>query len=283
MFIQKSLSYKHGNIEKNNMNEEKKYFEINRALWNEKTKHHIVSAFYDVEGFIAGKTSLKDPELALLGDVRGLSILHLQCHFGQDSLSLARMGAQVVGTDIADDAIAYAIELAHKINVTTKFVRADTYFVPDLIQEKFDIVFTSYGVIGWLPDMQLWAQVISKMLKPGGKLVFVEFHPVVWMFDNNFTKIQYSYFNTGPIIETLKGTYANKDANMEMKEIGWNHSMSEVIQSLIDANLRIEILKEYDYVEYDCFSNLVQIAENKWQIEGMQGKLPLMYALRAVA
>ena len=265
------------------MNEEKKYFEINRALWNEKTKHHIVSAFYDVEGFIAGKTSLKDPELALLGDVRGLSILHLQCHFGQDSLSLARMGAQVVGTDIADDAIAYAIELAHKINVTTKFVRADTYFVPDLIQEKFDIVFTSYGVIGWLPDMQLWAQVISKMLKPGGKLVFVEFHPVVWMFDNNFTKIQYSYFNTGPIIETLKGTYANKDANMEMKEIGWNHSMSEVIQSLIDANLRIEILKEYDYVEYDCFSNLVQIAENKWQIEGMQGKLPLMYALRAVA
>ncbi|CDZ76460.1 bifunctional 3-demethylubiquinone-9 3-methyltransferase/ 2-octaprenyl-6-hydroxy phenol methylase [Legionella massiliensis] len=264
------------------MSKEKKYFEINKALWNEKTKHHIVSSFYDVEGFIAGKTSLKDPELELLGDVRGLSILHLQCHFGLDSLSLARMGAQVVGTDIADKAIAYAVELAHKNDLSAKFVCSDTYSVPKLIQEKFDIVFTSYGVIGWLPDMQLWAQVISKMLKPGGKLVFVEFHPVVWMFDNDFTKIQHSYFNTGPIIETLKGTYANKDADMEMKEIGWNHPMSEVIQSLIDAKLRIEVLKEYDYVEYDCFSNLVQVAENKWQIENMKAKLPLMYALQAV-
>lgn len=263
------------------MNKEKDYLEINRALWNEKTKHHIASAFYDVEGFIAGKSSLKDPELGLLEDVRGLSILHLQCHFGQDSLSLARMGAHVVGTDIADEAIAYARKLADKIKVNAQFICSDTYSVSNLIQEKFDIVFTSYGVTGWLPDLQRWAQIISDMLKPGGRLVFVEFHPVVWMFDSHFAGIQHSYFNTGPIIETSQGTYADKDADMEMQEIGWNHSLSEVMQSLINANLQIEIFNEYDYVEYDCFSNSVEILEKKWQIKGMEGKIPLMYALKA--
>jgi ubiquinone/menaquinone biosynthesis C-methylase UbiE len=262
------------------MNTEQEYFEANRALWNEKTKHHTVSDFYDMKGFLSGNTSLKEPELELLGDVKGKSILHLQCHFGQDSLSLVRMGAKVTGTDIAEDAITYAQQLAEQLQLDTRFVCSNTYAAPETIHEQFDIVYTTYGVIGWLPDMKRWAGVVSKMLKPGGKLVFVEFHPAMWMFDNEFTHVQHSYFNSGPIIETLQGTYADKDADIQMKEIGWNHSLSDVMQSLVDADMQMEVFKEYDYSVYNCFSNLAEINPGKWQIKGMEGKLPIMYAMR---
>lgn len=261
------------------MNTEQEYFEANRALWNEKTKHHTGSAFYDMEGFIEGKTSLKEPELELLGDVKGKSIIHLQCHFGQDTLSLARMGAKVTGTDISDDAIAFAHSLANETKYDATFVRADTYTVPDVVKEQFDIVFASYGVVGWLPDMKRWAEVIVKMLKPGGRLVFAEFHPVVWMYDNDFKEIAYSYFNVAPIIEELEGTYADRDAKIKMKEIGWNHPIMDILQSLIDAGLTIEVFKEYDWSPYDCFNNTVEVAEGKWQIKGKEGMMPMMYTL----
>lgn len=264
------------------MNSEQEYFEVNRALWNEKTKHHTASAFYDIEGWLAGKTSLQRPELELLGDVDSKSILHLQCHFGQDSLSLARMGAKVTGTDIADEAITYAQKLNEQLGLDARFVCSDTYAVPQNVNEQFDIVFTSYGVIGWLPDMQRWANIVAGKLKPGGVFVFVEFHPAVWMFDNDFKHIQYSYFNDGPIIETLQGTYADKEAEIKMKEIGWNHSLAEVMQSLINAGLNLEVFREYDYSTYECFNNLVEVGERKWQIKGMEGKLPMMYAIKAV-
>ncbi len=264
------------------MNQEQEYFEVNRALWNEKTKHHVGSAFYDMEGFLAGNTSLQQPELELLGDVNGKSILHLQCHFGQDSMSLARMGARVTGTDIADDAIAFAQKTAKELGLDASFVRADTYTVPEQVKEQFDTVFASYGVIGWLPDMQRFAEVVAKMLKPGGRFVFAEFHPVVWMYDNDFKEITYSYFNKAPIIEELEGTYADKDADIKMKEIGWNHALTDVMQSLINAGLKLEVFKEYDWSPHDCFNNTVQIADGKWQIKGKEGLMPMMYALRSV-
>lgn len=264
------------------MNQEQEYFEANRALWNEKTKHHVGSDFYDMEGFLAGKTSLQQPELELLGDVNGKSILHLQCHFGQDSMSLARMGARVTGTDIADDAIAFAQKTAKELELDASFVRADTYTVPEWVNEQFDIVFASYGVIGWLPDMQRFAEVVAKMLKPDGRFVFAEFHPVVWMYDNDFKEITYSYFNKAPIIEELEGTYADKDADIKMKEIGWNHALTDVLQSLINAGLKLEVFKEYDWSPYDCFNNTVKIGDGKWQIKGKEGLMPMMYALRCV-
>lgn len=263
------------------MNQEQEFFEANRALWNEKTKHHVASEFYDMKGFLDGNNTLREPELELLGDVHGKSILHLQCHFGQDTLSLARMGANVMGTDISEDAIAYAIDLCEQIGVTGRFKVTDTYSVPDNVKEQFDIVFMSYGVIGWLPDMQRWANVVAHMLKPGGSMVFVEFHPVVWMFDYDFSKVAYCYFNNGPIIETLQGTYADKNADISMKEIGWNHSMSEVLQALTDAGLKIEVFKEYDYASQDCFNNTVKVGDYKWQIKGMEGMLPIMYGIKA--
>lgn len=264
------------------MNEEQQYFETNRSLWNGKTPHHIASAFYDMEGWMAGNTSLKGPELDILGDISNKTLLHLHCHFGQDSLSLARMGANVTGTDISDVAIQYARELNEQLGLGARFIEADTYSVPGKVGEQFDIVFATYGVIGWLPDMQRWADVVSSMLKPGGRLVFVEFHPAVWMFDNHFTHVQYSYFNRGPIIETLDGTYADRSAEIKMKEIGWNHSIADVLQSLINSGMQITVFKEYDYSVFNCFNNTVETAPGQWQIKGMEGKLPMMYALEAV-
>lgn len=264
------------------MNTEQDYFEVNRALWNEKTKHHVNSGFYDMESFLKGRNTLNEPELELLGDVQGKEIIHLQCHFGQDSMSLARMGAKVTGTDISDDAIAFANKTSKELNLDAEFVRVDTYSIPQEIEKQYDVVFASYGVIGWLPDMQRWADVVAQLLKPGEQLVFAEFHPVVWMYNYEFTEVAYSYFNREPIIEQLEGTYADKHADMKMKEIGWNHPLADVLQSLINAGLKIEVFKEYDYSPYNCFNNTVQITEGKWQIKGMEGKMPMMYALRAV-
>lgn len=263
------------------MNKEQEYFENNRALWNEKTKYHVDSEFYDMESFRTGKNSLNDIELELLGDVSGKSIIHLQCHFGQDSLSLARMGAEVLGTDISDDAISYAVQTARELDLKARFKRVDTYSIPNEIDEKFDIVFASYGVIGWLPDMKRFADVISGLLKPGGKFVFAESHPVIWMFDPYFSKIEYSYFNRNPIIETNQGSYTDNSEDVNMTEVGWNHSIADVIDSLIASGLHIDTFKEYDYSPYNCYKNLVEIEQGKWQIKGLEGKVPMVYAIEA--
>lgn len=263
------------------MSNELNYIEINKALWDEKTSHHVGSAFYRTEEFINGLSTLNDIELNLLGDVKGKSVLHLQCHFGQDSLSLARMGAKVTGVDFSSEAISKARELNDKLGLDSAFICTDVYALPDVLDQQFDIVFTSYGTIGWLPDMQRWAGVVSRFLKPGGVFVFAEFHPVVWMFGNDFKNIEYSYFNREPIIETLTGTYADREADIQMKEIGWNHDLSEVLQSLLTAGLTLTVFQEFDHSPYDCFQNTVEIGPRKFQIKGLEGKIPMMYTVKA--
>jgi ubiquinone/menaquinone biosynthesis C-methylase UbiE len=258
------------------------YIEVNKALWDKKTVYHVDSAFYAVDDFINGKSSLNDIELGLLGDVKGKSVLHLQCHFGQDTLSLARMGAKATGVDFSEVAIDKARELNEQLQLDATFICSDIYELPAVLDTKFDIVFTSYGTIGWLPDMQRWAQVVARYLKPGGQFVFVDFHPVVWMFNNEFSDFQFSYFNRGAIIETQQGTYADTNAAIAAEEIGWNHSLSEVFQNLIEAGLQIRSFNEVDYSPYNCFSKMVEVAPGKFQISGLEGKIPMLYALDAV-
>ena len=142
------------------------YLEINKQTWNNKTEVHIDSEFYDNENFLKGKSSLNAIELKLLGDFSNKKILHLQCHFGQDSLSLARLGAKVTGVDLSDQAIEKAKEFNEKLNLDAQFICCDVYDLPNHLDEKFDIVFTSYGTIGWLPDLTKWANLVSKFLKP---------------------------------------------------------------------------------------------------------------------
>lgn len=156
----------------NKMDKISDYLNVNKEAWNKKTPVHFASEFYDNEAFIAGKNSLNSIELALLGDVKEKRILHLQCHFGQDSISLARMGAEVTGVDLSDVSIKIANELAEKTDTSVRFIECDLYSLDQVLNEQFDIVFTSYGTIGWLPDMDRWADVVSKFLKPGGQFVF---------------------------------------------------------------------------------------------------------------
>lgn len=257
------------------------YKEINRQTWNTKTDIHIASEFYDMKAFMEGKNSLKDIELALLGDVSGKDLLHLQCHFGQDTLSLARMGAHVTGLDISDKAIQRASELADDLHIPAKFVCCDLYDTRQYINEKFDIVFSTYGTIIWLPDLDRWARVIAESLKLGGRFVFAEFHPVIWMFDDNFENVAYSYFNVEAIQETVSGTYADKDSNIRGKTVTWNHSLAEVMQALIDAGLRIVRFKEYDYSPYPIFSKLDGKETGRYRVGGFQKNLPLVYSLVA--
>lgn len=263
------------------MNKEKNYIEINRQSWNNRTDAHLKSEFYGLDNFLKGKTSLNSIELELLGDIKGKTILHLQCHFGQDTISLSRLGAEVTGVDLSDKAIESAKQIAKKESSNTTFICCDIYDLPNYLDQKFDIVFTSYGTIGWLPDLDKWAEIVSKYLKPNGQFVFVEFHPVVWMFDDNFEKIAYSYFNSGAIIESENGTYADKDAKISQEYVMWNHGLGEVFNNLIKNGLEISTFKEYDYSPYNCFNKNIEFEPNKYRIDHLDNKIPMVYALVA--
>ncbi|KOY86543.1 methyltransferase type 12 [bacterium 336/3] len=260
---------------------EQNYLEINRNSWNNRLESHLNSDFYDLTSFLNGKSSLNDIEIDLLGNIQGKSILHLQCHFGQDTLSLARLGAEVTGVDLSDKAIKKAQELASQLNIKADFICSDIYDLPKHLDKHFDIVFTSYGTIGWLPDLNKWGKLISQYLKPNGKFIFVEFHPVVWMFDDNFERIGYNYFNDGAIIETESGTYADKNAPITQDYVCWNHGMGEVINNLIKNGLEILSLDEYDYSPYNCFNKTIEFEPQKYRIEHLSNKIPMVYALSA--
>lgn len=257
------------------------YIEINRKSWNKRTDVHVKSDFYDNENFKKGKCSLNQIELDLLGNIDGKSILHLQCHFGQDTISLNRLGAQTTGVDLSDKSINYAKQLAKETNSSAKFICCNIYDLQNHLSEKFDIIYTSYGTIGWLPDLKKWADIIQHFLKPKGEFVFVEFHPFVWMYDDDFNALQYNYFNTGPIVETETGTYADNKSNIVQENITWNHSISEVLQNLINSGLSIKTIQEFDYSPYPCFKNIEEIEKNKYRIKRLESKIPMVYALKA--
>jgi len=258
------------------------YIDINRNSWNNRLEAHLKSDFYDVAGFKQGNSSLKSFELDLLGDVKGLKILHLQCHFGQDSLSLARMGAEVTGIDLSDQAIYAAQELNTELGLNARFICCDLYDLPNHLNESFDLVFTSYGTIGWLPDLNKWAGIISRFLKPSGRFVFVEFHPVVWMFDDAFEQVAYTYLNSGEIIEAETGTYADKQAAIHQEYVCWNHGIAEVLNSLLTHGIALKSFQEFDYSPYNCFQNTLEFEPGKFRIAKMGNKIPMVYSLLGI-
>jgi SAM-dependent methyltransferase len=272
------------------------YFDANKDLWNQRTAVHKDSSFYDREGFKAGKSVLTPIELKEVGDVKGKTMLHLQCHFGMDSLDWARRGAKVIGIDLSDEAIKTAKELNDELKLDAKFICCNVYDLhpqnatsskPTPKEEAFedsgfDIVFTSYGVVGWLPDLDKWAGIIAHYLKPGGIFYMAEFHPVVWMFDDEFTHIKYYYENREIIITENYGTYTNRKANITGKEYSWNHSISEVLNALIKQGLEIQHFNEFMYSPYSNFSNTIEGEKGHWYIKGMEGKIPMIYSIKAI-
>lgn len=253
----------------------------NRKAWNAKTEIHVKSKFYDNDSFLQGKNTLKSIELALLGDIKNKTILHLQCHFGQDSISLARLGAKVTGVDFSDKAIETARLFAKQVDADAEFICCEIYDLDRFLKKTYDIVITSYGTIGWLPDLDKWAGSIASHLKPGGRFVFVEFHPVVWMFDDEFRQVTYNYFNREPMEEAELGTYADRDAPIVIETVGWNHSISEVLNSLINNGLEINSLDEFDYSPSDCFKHMISSEPGKFRISHLKNRIPMVYSVLA--
>jgi len=246
--------------------------------WNEAVPIHFTSDFYNVQAFLSGKTSLQEAELALLGDIKEKRILHLQCHFGQDTISLARLGAHVTGVDISERGIEKAYELAAQANQNNvTFVCSDIYDLPQNLDGKFDIVFTSYGVLMYLPDLEKWGSVISQFLQPGGKFVIVEFHPVVRMFDD-FHRLKYSYFRSDPILELKSGTYADWEAPITGPVMTWNHGMAEVMTSLLNNGVQIHQFQEFDY-SHESFPDTTEVGVKKYRFKDFGNKIPMMFSI----
>lgn len=265
------------------MNNHQKYFAINKETWNKKVAVHAKSDMYNLDAFKNGKSSLMSYELDVLGDeIKGKLLLHLQCHFGQDTLSFSRMGAKCTGVDLSDKAINLAKELNNELHLDSNFVCCNVYDVNKHITAKFDIVFTSYGTIGWLPDLQPWANIIASRLKPGGTFFMVDFHPIVWMFDDVDGKheMKYAYNQKEVIYEEYTGTYANEKDKMVSREYGWNHGLGSIITALTSAGLEIAFLKEYDESPYNVLPNLMETDNGMFVTKD---KLyPLIYTIKAV-
>ena len=258
-----------------------KYFETNRVTWNSKVKVHAKSDMYNLEAFKKGKSSLMAYETDALGDVNKKSLLHLQCHFGQDTLSWSRMGAKCVGVDLSDEGIKLAQELNDELQLGAKFVCCNVLDTSKHIKDTFDIVFTSYGVIGWLPDLKPWGKMIAERLTKGGTFFMAEFHPIVWMFDYLEGKaiMKYGYMQDDVIYEEYEGTYANHDSKIVSREYGWNHGLGEVINALTIAGLHIDYLKEFDESPYDVLPNLNKTDSGMFVVKD---KLyPLIFTLKA--
>ena len=160
--------------------------------------------------------------------------------------------------DLYNEAIDFARELSTDLNIPADFVCCNLYDLPLHLKGQFDIIFTSYGVVGWLPHLDKWADVINKFLKPGGSFFIADFHPVVWMMDENFEHIKYFYHNEQVIKEEMRGTYTDRKASIHYTEYSWNHSLSEILNALIGKGLKIQSFDEYPYSYYNCFNNLVQ-------------------------
>jgi len=249
------------------MKDYKKFFEANKQLWDARVQPHLGSKMYDMEGFRNGRSSLTEIETNTLGSVVGKDILHLQCHFGQDSLSFSRQGAaKVVGIDISEKAITTAKVLANELGLNTQFECSNVYDIGKL--GEFDIVFSTYGAIPWLPDLQQWASIINQNLKPGGLFYFCEFHPSLYVLDFDTKEMMYDYFNTEePITEIAEGTYADANADIKMEEYSWNHGASEIITPLLNEGLQLIKFAEYDWSPYDCFPNMLNVGEGKYRID----------------
>ena len=262
------------------------FMEKNLKRWNETTQMHAKSKEYDLEGFIKGRNSLYPIELKALGDVSGKTLLHLQCQFGMDTLSWARLGAKVTGIDFSDVAIDLANSINEKLKLPAKFICTNIYDLPEDLDEQFDVVFTSYGVLTWLPDIKKWAEIVSKYLKPGGMFLIVEIHPFTGVFDDEHPSelvYKYPYFYTkNPMHFKSEYTYTDSEKlveNVDMYE--WQHSFSDIINSLINAGLTILQVEEYPYTCFQQFPFSKKCEDGFWRIEDDKYEIPLMFSIKA--
>ena len=263
-----------------------KYLQANQRRWDRLTKEHETSAFYDLEGFRTGKDRLRSIELSELGDVDSKTLLHLQCHFGMDTLAWARRGAIVTGADFSQAAITLAQSLGQDLGIPARFYCSDIYDLPSVLTGKFDIVFTSYGILHGLPDLEKWGKLIAYYLKPGGIFYIVEDHPLFRIFwvapDGEIKALRAYFFSEEPQRIEEIGSYAAENKTEAREYYVWDHSLAEVITSLIDANLIIEFLHEFDYAARAKFPSMEQGEDGWWRLPPHQhGTIPFLFSLKA--
>jgi SAM-dependent methyltransferase len=249
------------------------YLEMNRAGWDRRAVAHFGSSFYDLSGFLAGATSLREIELSELGDVNGQSLLHLQCHFGMDTLSWARKGAICTGVDISPVAIQKAQSLAQELKLNAEFVCTDVYSFKRSDLASYDIVFTSYGALCWLPDLSRWAEIVSSNLAVGGCFYIAEFHPIYDLLSG------YSYFTQVQPDVDEEGTYTENGSDAIVKLATWAHPMSSVINALINVGIQIERVSEYPFSPYNCFEGMVEREPGRFYLSHKGNDIPIVYSI----
>jgi ubiquinone/menaquinone biosynthesis C-methylase UbiE len=250
----------------------------NQQAWDAQTAVHFESGFYDVASFKAGRNTLRPFEQEALGDVSGKSLLHLMCHFGQDTLSWARLGAYVTGVDFSAESIATAIALASDLGIDARFLQANVYDLPSELDDSFDLVVTTYGVLLWLPDLDEWARAVARCLKPGGVFFLAEFHPMMALFDDELS-ISKSYFRDGPAEREVQETYAGWMDEPHIQTT-WPWTVAKLITALARAGLRIEQLDEIPADLRQRHPAMVQSEDGLWRLPG--DPLPLLLTCKAV-
>lgn len=262
------------------------YRTSNRNLWDELAEINARSSFYNLPGFKAGQTSLHPLELSELGPhVPGRSLLHLQCHFGLDTLSWARQGARVTGVDFSPRGVELARGLAAELDIPARFICSDLYALPAQLEETFEIVFTSYGVLTWLPDLAGWARLVARYLQPGGIFYIAEFHPFAMMLDDESPapRLRYDYFDpTMLVFPNNTGSYADHSATLHTPvSYEWQHTLGEIISALSAAGLHIDFLHEQEYMCYQMAPYMPQTGPEEWRLPPDHPRLPLQFSLMA--
>lgn len=261
---------------------ERVWFDANQRMWDERVPLHVAGPFYDVAAFKQGGVVLRPFELEDLGDVAGRELVHLQCHFGQDTLSWARLGARVTGLDFSAPAIAAARELAAEIGLAATFVEGNVYDAPALLGRQYDIVYTGLGALCWLPDLERWADVMRALVRPGGLAYVAEFHPITDVFGDDDLAIARPYFQgPEPVVWMAPGTYADPVATTQHNlSYEWTHPVSAVIDALIRRGLVLERFREHDYTLFARWPFLEKAGRDMYRLPAGMPSLPLMYSVR---
>ena len=269
------------------------YAAINLANWNERVPAHAASPDYHVADFLADPAFLSKVvrfDRPRLGDIAGLRGVHLQCHIGTDTISLARLGASMTGLDFSGPAVRQASELAAGTGDDAVFVESDVYSAPDVLgRGGFDLVYTGIGALCWLPSVSRWAQVVAGLLRPGGRLFIREGHPMLWSLqdgrDDDLLVVKYPYFETAEaVVIDAGGTYVETDVEFaETVTHSWNHGLGEIITGLLDAGLTLTELTEHESVPWNGLPGLMERTEDdEWRLIGRPGLLAASYTLQAV-
>ncbi|WP_027345935.1 class I SAM-dependent methyltransferase [Hamadaea tsunoensis] len=267
-------------------------FAINLANWDERAPAHARSADYGLAKFAADPGHLSEVvrfDQPRLGDIAGLRGVHLQCHIGTDTVSLARLGARMTGLDFSPAAVAEAARLAEAAGVTADFVQSDLYAAADVLpNEAYDLVFTGIGALCWLPDIRRWAAVVARLLKPGGRLFLREGHPMLWALHEDTAdglRVAYPYFETPePLVSDEPGTYVDADREFtHTVSHSWNHGLGELVTALLAEGLRITMLVEHDSVPWKALDQgMVEDERGEWRLAEHRERVPLTYTLQAV-